>query len=639
MLTLRQLLTVLGLLLSTLVGTIAQVPAKSEWRFCSPSPTLNSLHGVGWIGSKFVVCGELGTVLTSKDGEQWEQSRITHSAGDMIDLWQLAASDKEVVLASNVSGIVWRSTDGVSWKSHPTGGSRSMIYGLNYSSGKYVALATSGSGRSQTPEFLASADGLTWTSHTLDISGVSLHRAVWTGKQFVAIGLLNSKWEGVKAFFGKSAKIDVPVAAVSIDGRAWTVTELPNSPGHRLAGKAIAWTGSVLVMACGHGEIFTSVDGVSWTLQHTERDVDLTNVVWTGGQLVAVGTDMSRGLHGKAAILMSADGNTWIKKNPADGPAKLSNVTWAANQFVAVGYSGQIQTSKDGDNWSRKAPSGATGSLTKITSNGGKLVAVGNKSVAASTDDGKHWTPSTVPDDFVMDGIAWSGQRFVAVGRGGVVYASPDGTAWKTYNTETKQDLKGIAWTGTQFVCVGIDNTKAPSGALALTSPDGEKWKQCSMPIDAGGLCSVVSTGHLLVAVGHRGTVLTSTDGDKWSLARGGGMLPDLEAIAWSGKRFVAIGRAGAMSGSKAILCSSDGITWTEHPGTGPVLLFGITWAGDRFIAVGERGTVIFSPDGLDWNYDSICTDQMLDDVFWDGKSIYAVGAGGVVITAIPRVR
>jgi photosystem II stability/assembly factor-like uncharacterized protein len=93
------------------------------------------------------------------------------------------------------------------------------------------------------------------------------------------------------------------------------------------------------------------------------------------------------------------------------------------------------------------------------------------------------------------------------------------------------------------------------------------------------------------------------------------------------------------MSGSKAILCSNDGFTWTEHPGTGPVLLFGITWAADRFIAVGERGSVVFSPDGFTWSYDSVCTDQMLDDVFWDGKSVYSVGARGVVITTSPRVR
>jgi hypothetical protein len=248
---LRQFLLPSCLTLLLSAGAFAQRMGKSEWRLCSPSPTLNSLHGVGWMGSKLVVCGELGTVLTSDDGDLWEQSRITHSVGEMIDLWQLAASDKEVVLASNVPGMVWRSTDGASWKSHPTGASRSMIYSLSYSSGKYVALGTSGSGRSQTPEFLTSSDGLAWTSQTLEISGVSLHRAVWTGKQFVAIGLLNSKWEGLKAFFGKTAKTDVPITAVSDDGHTWAVTELPTSPGHRIAGKAIAWTGSLLVVVCG----------------------------------------------------------------------------------------------------------------------------------------------------------------------------------------------------------------------------------------------------------------------------------------------------------------------------------------------------------------------------------------------------
>lgn len=613
--------------------------SKWDWEVCNPSPTTGNLYGVGWIGSRIVVTGELGTVLTSPDGSQWEKSRITHSAGDAIDLWKVACSGKEMVLASNVQGIVWRSIDGKSWTPHSVGGAGSMIYSLNYSGGLYVALASAGSGRSQASEMLTSPDGLAWTPLNVAISGVSLHDAVWTGKQFVAVGLRNSAWEGLKAMFGKAAKIDVAVTAVSNDGRSWTITELPTSSGHPVMGKAIAWTGSLLVLACSSGDIFTSSDGASWTLQHTANDVSLTNVLWTGGRVLAVGTNTARGLIGEAAILTSSDGKTWAGTKAADGPATMNSVTWAGDKFVAVGSSGQIQTSKDGSNWIRIAPSGATGALTRITSDGIKLLAVGAKTVIVSTDEGRHWVPAKVPDGLTLNSIAWSGRGFAAVGQGGAVCLSTDGTTWKAVDSGTKQDLKDVAWTGTQFVCVGIDDTTAPTGARALTSPDGERWEPCPMPQDAGGLCAVVFADQMLVAVGHRGSVVTSKDAKKWSLVRGGGMLPDLEAVAWSGRMFVTVGRAGAMSGSKAILCSNDAITWTEHPGTGPVLLFGITWAGDRFIAVGERGVVNSSPDGLNWTYDSICTSQTLEDVFWDGKAAYAVGSGGVVITTKFRQR
>jgi hypothetical protein len=610
--------------------------AKWNWEVRSPSPTLESLYGVEWIGSKIVVTGEHGIVLTSADGNQWVKTRITHSAGDMIDLWQLAKSEKELVMASNIHGVIWRSTDGVAWTAHAAGSGRSMIYSLSYSDGRFVALATSGTGRSQVSKMLTSPDGIAWTERPLGIGGVSLHKALWTGSQFVAIGLQNSKWEGLKAFFGKSAKIDTPVTAVSGDGETWSVTELPLASGGAGA-KALTWTGSLLVAVFPSGEIFTSPDGVSWTLQYTARDVDLTNVVWTGSRLVVLGTSLERGHHGKAAILISTDGKTWAKANPADGAAKLSNVAWAGDQFVAVGYNGQILSSKDGANWAQKSPIGATGTLTKITSSGGKLVAVGAKTLVFSSDEGKHWIPGAVPDDFQMNSVVGNGHRFVAVGRGGAIFLSSDGESWSAKESECSQELKDAVWTGTQFVCVGIDDTKSPSGALVLTSTDGNKWMRRPMPDETGGLCAVVWTSQQLVAVGHRGTVVRSNDGSEWSKARGGDMLPDLEAVAWSGKTFAAVGRASAMSGNKAILCSDDGLVWTDHPGTGPVLLFGIAWTNDRFIAVGERGVVNLSPDGHAWSYDSLCTSQLLNDVCWDGKAAYAVGTGGVVITATPQ--
>ncbi len=627
---------IVSFLCMTIVSAAIQATAasQSKWVTCSPLPTLNSLYGVAWTGSKIVVTGDHGTVLTSSDGDRWENSWITHSPGDAIDLRQFASSGKEMVVAGNVADVVWTSTDGLLWTPRSTG-SGGIIHKLNYSGGKYVGLASTGSGRSPGSVILTSIDGVKWEVQTISNSGLSLHNVVWTGKHYVAIGRKDSGWEILKFLMGKSPKIDAMVITVSIDGRSWATSELPRS-GFGQDPRAITWTGTTLVIVCEDGMIYTSSDGTEWASQKgSPTNVNLTNVVWTGGQLVAVGMDKSKGSQGKAAILTSPDGSTWTKTTSAEGAANLNSVVWAGSQFVAVGYQGQIQVSSNGDHWVRKSPIGAAGNLAKVTSNGTILVAVG-KQTAVTSSDGRQWIPHAVPDDFETSSVTWNGTHFVAVGAKGVVFTSSDGEHWNPENSETKADLKDIIWTGKEMICVGIDKSVNPSVGVVLKSVNGIKWSRCPIPPSVGGLCAIIWTGQQLFVVAHSGSVLTSSDGDLWVRQRRVETRPIIEDLAWSGKTFVAVGRASSMTEHKTILCSDDGVTWTSHLGPGAGFFYGITWAGDRFFAVGEGGMIFVSDDGFTWTYDSTVNDQSLDDVYWDGKTAYAVARGGTVISTTP---
>jgi len=55
-----------GGLLTNQVSTLGLV-----WNAVSPKATLNELQGVGVFGSKFIVTGGNGTILTSNDGSNW----------------------------------------------------------------------------------------------------------------------------------------------------------------------------------------------------------------------------------------------------------------------------------------------------------------------------------------------------------------------------------------------------------------------------------------------------------------------------------------------------------------------------------------------------------------------------------------
>jgi PKD repeat protein len=93
--------------------------------------------------------------------------------------------------------------------------------------------------------------------------------------------------------------------------------------------------------------------------------------------------------------------------------------------------------------------------------------------------------------------------------------------------------------------------------------------------------------------------VFTNLAGEtsNWT-ARVSGTTENLNAIAWSGGQFVAVGDSGT------ILTSPDGVTWTGSQNGGADLV-AVVWSGTKFVTAGspgmEGGTVATSPDGVTW--------------------------------------
>ena len=63
-----------------------------------------------------------------------------------------------------------------------------------------------------------------------------------------------------------------------------------------------------------------------WTVQSAWTGYDLSGIVWSGTQFVAVGTD----------VLTSPDGKTWTSQSSGSG-YNLFSVAWSGSQFAAVG--------------------------------------------------------------------------------------------------------------------------------------------------------------------------------------------------------------------------------------------------------------------------------------------------------------
>ncbi|MBX3745318.1 MAG: hypothetical protein KF833_08395 [Verrucomicrobiae bacterium] len=94
------------------------------WEAIEPKPTTNTLQGVGWDGTQYVVVGAQGTVLRSRDGEVWEVGRIPSEA-----FFSTVVPVADGWLAGGTEGRLFRSADGVAWEPEASG-TGSWIYRL-----------------------------------------------------------------------------------------------------------------------------------------------------------------------------------------------------------------------------------------------------------------------------------------------------------------------------------------------------------------------------------------------------------------------------------------------------------------------------------------------------------------------------
>jgi photosystem II stability/assembly factor-like uncharacterized protein len=95
---------------------------------------------------------------------------------------------------------------------------------------------------------------------------------VWTGRQFVAVGMRGCIW-------------------TSPDGKNWT----RRKSGTRSDLYSVAWTGKLLVTAGLGGDILTSPDGITWTARRkplpekTSVFETMNFVTYGNGQILILG--------------------------------------------------------------------------------------------------------------------------------------------------------------------------------------------------------------------------------------------------------------------------------------------------------------------------------------------------------------
>jgi hypothetical protein len=423
------------------------------------------------------------------------------------------------------------------------------------------------------------------------------------------------------------------------------------------AGRTIVTTGAQVSGGITRQQFFASADG--------GRTWHLAPVRAPGGGQPPLGYQATRlaasprgwmaiGTAGPQAIWTSKDGLSWTlvathgiaPQLPGDQVFVLTGTTdgfLAAGQGTAPGGQTQavIWTSPDGLTWQRMtaAQLGLAGaqSISYATANGRDTVisgALGNGASGTwlSTDGGSAWMPVTIPADHgaqnTITGLAFDSSGLIAVrpgtAAGGVAYFSPDGRSWQyaaTIGAATGFNPQVVKGSNYGFVVTGI----GPAGNyVAYTSTgDGAAWRPTGSLGTTASYASTpaatVAPGGIIIAAGstaasklsQQAVLLQATPAGRVRpvplASLPGAVIPPVTvtSLATAGSQQVAVGSA---DGYPAIWHRTPGHPWALVSPlalvAGPRLagLTSVTHGPAGWLAVGLPGPVAFtSADGTTW--------------------------------------
>jgi hypothetical protein len=302
-------------------------------------------------------------------------------------------------------------------------------------------------------------------------------------------------------------------------------------------------------------------------------------------------------------ILVGLDNN--VLRSADDG------VTWALSSVSFSGYPGSIL-------WT-----------------GERYVAVQNfASVVSTSLDGVSWTSGLIfpLDDTVnYNEAAWSGTRMVVVGNTGQIATSETGLpdSWTSRTTiKSANQLNAVAYYQNTYIAVG-------NRGRGFTSADGITWS-APFYVDAAlqARRGLAHSASVIVAVGDDSTIQTSTNGTTWTSRVTSTASTRLDAVAWSGSTFVAVGSTSTATG--LIRSSADGITWTTRTSNATKSLSTVAWGNGLFVAAGTDGVLVTSPTGTTWTArtSGISFPEQIKGLAYGSGRYTGVSSGGKIITS-----
>ncbi len=579
---------------SILLGFVGTANAKAagpadycdpQWQIGDKMPPPILTRALIFDGQRFMAFGELGTILTSNDGETWSwHPRL--DAGSAAPKYALYGNGRYFIgpsLALSLDGQRWEGTTLPAFYT-------SIAFAGNF----FFALGSS-------TYIYVSKDTLHWWGVPSLPAGVTL--------TCVAYDSLTER------YVAGSTTGDV---AISPDGMNWTwyptpelgsISALINGGGRWLAIKNVQ-SGKVLL---GSG------DGENWQVLQTP-EIGQGPIAYGAGRFVAF---TGFGGYGSSNGMVSLDGVSWIAI-PSWTSQPVLALAYGAGRFVAATYMGEIWASSDGFSWHPTGTGNCLPSFSRVFRLGAPpaFYAVGwNGQYEIGiwrSEDGIAWTVVWKgPHNLVA--IAYGGGLFVAVNGQGLILSSADGVTWEIVRPRDNQSpmIDAVCYGGGHFVAVG-------SAGYGLWSPDGKNWTLFPTPDPRGNLTThalAYGAGRFVLgAVGH--SLYSSPDGLSWEKVWDGGS-STFKAVVYGDQGFIA-GPSQDLD-HPGCLISPDGVHWQTSD---PFLFnFNVAWyLNKRYMVLSETAEIFVSSNGVQWSHEPSSFPFYPVDLMWDGEKLVGFG-------------
>ncbi len=512
-------------------GTVLTSADLETWVISRPAGVPFNCWGITFHDGRFYLCGSEGTVASSADGVQWEES----DTGLTSDLEDIVFAGGQFICVGADNSIV-TSQDGEQWTLRPTGiplqGLKDDFLSVSWLNSLYVVGGKDGT-------VLTSPDGIDWTL-----------REYSEGNDWFYGGVYQ---DGFYYLTGRQGRL-----RKTTDFTGWDTVQTADPADNDIYG--IVSQGGITVAVGRSGTINTSPDLANWTSRKGGFSQSFSGLAFGDGLFVSTDFD--------GVIRTSMDSVEWTGVFTMPNGTGLSDVFYGDGKFVGVSSSSEVTQSIDGMLWSVpvKQFDGFPG-IQGVRFANGRWFLFGRDGLLRSSANLSNWTVSDVqPAEEILD-LTFANGVYVAAGANGSIFTSIDGFAWEARQSGTNHTLYAIAYGNGRFVAGG-------SGAAMVTSLNGIDWTSDGVGFPPSNTISLFHREGQFVAFGSLGQLGLSVDGKQWDVLNLG-VLANVTGFAEGNDRLVAAGSNGVILSTDPLLEYSLTLSWegagsvtSDPPGT-----------------------------------------------------------------------
>ena len=257
------------------------------------STSTGHLNGVLYGNGVFVAVGSSSNsfaITTSTDAITWVVRLTTGGTSAYCVAYGKSHNDNRMWIVGGSSGILWSSTDTITWIQRTPEMSSNIIFAASFGNGYFVIGGANGS-------MATSTDGMSWTSRVSGFGATPINALVYGN--------------GIHVAGGDGGRI-----STSTDGVTWTTraSQFGGAEGVR----ALAFGNGLFLAGGDNGRLSASTDGITWSSRFSNFGT-IRSLAYGDG-LYLMGGD-------SGTLRVSTDGTNWYFRSNIMNSTQIRDIT------------------------------------------------------------------------------------------------------------------------------------------------------------------------------------------------------------------------------------------------------------------------------------------------------------------------